>query len=336
MLLYLSSNENVNTFDFLYDEHGIIIKKLSGSFSFKQFVIYDIRSLNHYNYVAIDLKALKDLDIDIIEAINAFKKMYSSRLIFYIEDIKHHEKLIVKLIDEGVYNIVASDEVNELKAEILKAISDLGISKREIQSKLSQEKDFDAIQYSTCTFVKNNIRIAVTGTQNRVGTTTMAINFANYLANNGAKVCYIEANKQKHLNELPEFYQGMTVKEDSIIYNGVKYLSLHAECHDDFDFIIYDMGIATHKVISAISKNCDAVVLCTTGKPYELKQFEQVKKLMNIDTTKHLFSFIAESDKTKLEKRYGKVYFSNYTPDYFDGDVNEMIWEDVLNPFIKR
>lgn len=57
MLLYLSSNENIEIFDFLTNEHGIVIKKLSGTFNLKQFVTRDMRSLNHYAYFAIDIVA---------------------------------------------------------------------------------------------------------------------------------------------------------------------------------------------------------------------------------------------------------------------------------------
>src|SRR5665647_528277 len=194
MLLYLSSNEHINLLDFLYEEHGMIIKKLSGTFSLKQFVIYDMRSLNHYSYVAIDIKALKDTENDIIDAVIAFNKMFSSRVIFYIEDVINNQQLIVKLIEEGIYNIVTAEEVEALQNEILKATSDLGMSKREIQTKIMQNES--AIGYSEpeYSFVNKNTKIAVTGVSHKVGTTTMAINLVNYIASIGAAVCYVEAN----------------------------------------------------------------------------------------------------------------------------------------------
>lgn len=181
MLLYLSSNENMGIFDFLFDEHGMIIKKLSGTFSLKQFVIYDMRSLNHYSYVAIDLKALKDTESDILEAVIAFNKMFSSRVIFYIEDVKNNQELIVKLIEEGIYNIVTSEEVETLKNEILKATSDLGMNKREIQAKLMNNEGTAGCSVPEYSFVNKNTKIAITGVERKVGTTTTAINLSNYL-----------------------------------------------------------------------------------------------------------------------------------------------------------
>ena len=336
MLLYLSSNDHINLLDFLNDEHGIIIKKLSGTFSLRQFVLGDLRSLNHFQYMVIDLNAIKDSNSDIMEAVNAYKKMFTSRLIFYIEDMKAHHDLVMKLIENGVFNIVTANEIEVLKEELLKSISDLGISKREVMLKLNpNEASFNTTLHAH-EFLKKEIKIAVTGVQHRVGTTTMAINLSNYLSSIGAKVCYVEANEHDHLSKLPAFYQGMTVKEDAILYNGVKYLSLHSECHDEFDFVIYDMGVIDNRIISAIRKNCDAAILCATGKPYEMSDIEKHKSLLDKRLVNTVFSFVAESDQYKHLKFHKDIHFSNYTPNYFDGDINESIWSAVIKPFIKN
>jgi len=336
MLLYLSSNDHINLLDFLNDEHGIIIKKLSGTFSLRQFVLGDLRSLNHFKYMVIDLNAVKDSNSDIMEAVNAYKKMFTSRLIFYIQDMKGHHDLVHKLIENGIFNIVTATDIEAIKSEFLKSVSDLGISKRDIILKLTPEEFALNSSVDSYEFSKKEIKIAVTGMQHRVGTSTMAINLANYLSNIGAKVCYVEANEHDHLSKLPAFYQGMTVKVDVILYNGVKYLSLHSECNDEFDFIIYDMGVIESRIISAIRKNCDVAILCATGKPYEVSDIEKHKNLLDTTSLNIIFSFVAESDQHKYLKLHKDIHFSNYTPNYFDADANESIWLSVIKPFIKK
>jgi hypothetical protein len=335
MLLYLTSNDHINLLDFLNDEHGIIIKKLSGTFSLKQFVLGDLRSLNHFQYMVIDLNAIKDSNSDIMEAVNAYKKMFTSRLIFYIEDMKVHHDLVHELLENGVFNIVTSADIEAIKAELLKSISDFGISKREVMLKLNPNDVSFITAIHAYEFSKKDIKIAVTGVQHRVGTTTMSINFANYLSSIGAKVCYVEANEHDHLSKLPAFYQGMTSKDGVILYNGVKYLSLHSECHDEFDFIIYDMGVINSKIVGAIRNNCDAAVLCTTGKPYEVNDMVNIQNLIGEKLIVKVLSFVPESDKRKIQMQCGDVFFSNYTPDYFDGDANEEVWGDVITRFTK-
>lgn len=49
MFLYLTSTENVGLFDFLTDEEGMLVKKLSGKFSLNRFVVHDMRNLNHFS-----------------------------------------------------------------------------------------------------------------------------------------------------------------------------------------------------------------------------------------------------------------------------------------------
>jgi hypothetical protein len=297
--------------------------------------MHDICSLEHYQYVAVDVKVLKDVGTEIFDAVNALKKQHSSRLIFYIEDNENHAELIQELIQIGIYNIVTASEVTMLKEEILKSTSDMGFSMQEIQSKFSKEEVSTSFSKADRGFVKKEIKIAVTGVQNRVGTTTMAINLANFLSSIGAKVCYVEANENKHLSKLAAYYQGMTEKDGVMIYNGVKYLNLDSECHDEFDFIIYDMGVVSNKVIQAIRKSCDAAIICATGKPYEVYDTQGIESLLDEKLIYKVFSLVAEFDKGKIVKKDNNVNFSNYTPNYFDAEINEELWGEVLKPFVK-
>ena len=136
MLLYLSSNENLGIFDFLSEEQGMIIKKLSGNFQLKQFVIHDMRSLNHYGFLAIDICCLRDNTEEIIEAIIAFQSMYTSRIIIYLQESMDYEGLIQRLIEVGIYNIVFADSVDRLKELITKATGSLGVNKRIVMNLL--------------------------------------------------------------------------------------------------------------------------------------------------------------------------------------------------------
>ena len=84
MLIQTEWGENINFFDFLDKENGMPIKKMSGAFKLKQFVIHDARNLSHFGFLIIDLKALKDDETEIIEA---FGTMYSARIILLAEGI---------------------------------------------------------------------------------------------------------------------------------------------------------------------------------------------------------------------------------------------------------
>lgn len=165
-------------------------------------------------------------------------------------------------------------------------------------------------------------------------TTTVAMNLCNYLASIGANVCYVEANNHNHIEKLPNSYPGMIVREDCIIYNGVKYLSLNARNDEEYNFVVYDMGVIERKTINAIDNKCDVAILCATAKPYEIKKYNKAVKLLDNDKVNTLFSFVQDSEKSKFKREYRNVFFAEYAPDLFDGSINENLFKRILQEYI--
>ncbi|GEM_PF-742135 len=336
MLLYITSNVNMGIFDFLSDEQGMIIKKFNGTFQLKQFVIHDMRSLTHYGFLAIDLAALKDEEDEIIEAIMAFRSMYTSRVIFYVDKIGENERLIGQLIEQGIYNIVASDEVQVLEEKIRKTTGSLGMSKRDAMSLLNQDDTTSPMFKPDYRFVQKEVKIAITGVMHRVGTTTMAFNLCLFLSGLGAKVCYVEANGSNHLIKIMEETTNMVTNGNVNIYNGICFMDLYGESDEEFDFIVYDMGVVESKVIGAIKNKCDVGVLCATAKLYEKDEYIKVNQSFEGIEVSRLFSFVHEMEQRKVIEEYGEGYFSEYTPSLFDSEKNNDMWMQILNKFIVR
>ncbi|MBM7562613.1 hypothetical protein [Fusibacter tunisiensis] len=332
MILYLASNDNINTIDFLADEAGMVIKKLSGTFNLNQFVLNDMRSFTHYSFLILDYDALTDSDDEIIEAISAFKRMYSSRVVLIMNQDKRLENLIYRLIECDVTNHVFNEDVDELKTDVLKAVSDLGISKREIQGKISQVFGITDYRIEKYDFPKENIKIGVAGTMNRVGTTTMALNLTSYLSSIGAKVCYVEANKN---GQLKHMFEGVELKADGFLVNGVRYLTLDSLNDESFDFIIYDMGVVDMRIRHAMINNCDEAFLCTTYKSYEKGQVKKAFMLLTDDEYKLFSNFTSESEQKEILELNKTVYKLGYIPNQFDIEVNSELWLEVLNDYMK-
>lgn len=335
MLLYITSNENRGIFDFLADEQGMIIKKFNGSFQLKQFVIHDMRSLTHYGFLAIDLATIKDEEDEIIEAIMAYRSMYTSRVIFYVDKVGENERLIGQLIEQGIYNIVASDEVQVLEEKILKTTGSLGMSKRDAMSLLNQDDITLPMFKPDYRFVQKEVKIAITGVMHQVGT-TMAFNLCNFLSGLGAKVCYVEADGSNHLIKITEGTTNMVSNGNVNIYNGICFMDLYGESDEEFDFIVYYIGVVESKVIGAIKNKCDVGVLCATAKPYEKDEYIKVNQLFEGIEVGRIFSFSHEMDQRKVIEEYGKGYFSEYTPSLFDSEKNNDMWMQIINKFIVR
>lgn len=73
MILYLTSQQHTNLLDFLTEQTDALpIKKMTGNFMLKQFVIYDMRNFSHCTELVLDRDAFGDDDIHFAEAIEEF------------------------------------------------------------------------------------------------------------------------------------------------------------------------------------------------------------------------------------------------------------------------
>lgn len=242
MILYLCSNQNINLFDFLDKDRGMPIKKMSGVFKLKQFVIHDVRNLSQFGFLIIDLKAIKDNETEIIEAITAFGAMYNARIILFAEGLDANSPLISKLIELSVYNIITSTNFEDIKEEMLQCVSPEGRDMRSaVRSKYFSLEEIKEKEKTEHVFLCKDIKIAVVGAAHKVGTTTTAINLVNFLVNVGADVAYVEANTNEHLKCLPGYYKDMSFKETYIEYKGAKYY-FRGSFPEDNNFTVIDFG----------------------------------------------------------------------------------------------
>ncbi|MCX7748249.1 MAG: hypothetical protein N2645_15385 [Clostridia bacterium] len=336
MILYLCSNQNINLFDFLDKDRGLPIKKMSGTFKLKQFVIHDVRNLSQFSFFIIDLKALKDTENEIIEAIVAFETMYSARIIMFSERLDGSSPLISKLIDIGVYNIITSTNFEDIKEEVLLCVSPDGKDKHSaIRIKYSSQK-VNKQPERKCMFLCRGITIAVAGAAQKVGATTIAFNLANFLAALGADVAYIEANANGHLSTLPDYYKDMNVTETHFEYKGVKYYS-KGKFPDENNFTIIDFGTVS-QTKPQLLKQCDLLILCGTTKPYELSSVKTAIKMIDGMYFSLIMSHTPQKAKSEIKNMFSNgnvsIYFSGYSPDLFDSNANAKIFTKIIKEYI--
>ena len=340
MVLYLCSNQNINLFDFLEGKgNEIPIKKMSGLFSLKQFVIHDVRNFKQFTYFVIDLKALKDTEDEIVEAISAFGSMYSSRVILFAEGLEGSSPLLSRLIDLKIYNIITSTGYDDIKEEMLLCISPEGKSLRSaIKSKYFMQDDIRAKDKGKYSFLCKDIKIAVVGVERRVGTTTIAFNLVSYLVSAGAEAAYVEANKHGHLATLPSFYKGMAAHEDFLEYQGVRYY-FSGRFPGENNFIVIDFG-ALFECRTQALKQCDLVLVCGNAKPYEIEGVKLGLATISDIKPQLILSHVPSKDqemiRSLLKVSKAPVHFYEYVPDLFDGISNSSLFLEILKDYISE
>lgn len=127
MLLYITSRENYNLLDDICEKNNIVISKVTDHANLKRFVMQEMNNLSHCTQFAIDLLALRNTDDEIIQAIQAFRTMYDSRIIIVSLNDGSNE-LLEKLQNDGVYYFIAEIHKDNLKEHIKECI--IGEDKR--------------------------------------------------------------------------------------------------------------------------------------------------------------------------------------------------------------
>lgn len=190
MILYLTSQQHTNLLDFLTEQTDALpIKKMTGNFMLKQFVIYDMRNFSHCTELVLDRDAFGDDDIHFAEAIEEFLTMYNARITVICEGLQESAPLCHDLLEAGVGNIVTAEEIGAIQNEIRQSLSGQGMTRCKPKERTKPQEKEKLYQFAT-----EGVRITMVSSQSRIGTTTMALGLTAWLGSVGASVAYVEHN----------------------------------------------------------------------------------------------------------------------------------------------
>lgn len=328
MILYLASTQHTNLLDFTgwyAPDSDTPIKKMVGNFILKQFVVHDMRNFSHFADVVLDRPAFGDDDTGFAEAIEEFLTMYHARVTVICEGLVPSDPLFQALLDSGVGNIVCDTEITAIQQEITECLSETGMTRYNPKERLQKS----GIKYR---FDCENVRIAVVGTQTRMGTTTVAMGLCHWLQSVGAAVCYMEKNENGHLPLLARSY-GMEQSGDGWLYEDVQYRRQGQEPETPANFIVQDMGSTTTALADA-----DVLALICGTKPQELPYTAKLKRAQEGNHAYLLCPFVVEETREDvadaLQDDYHKVLFLDYQPEPTDGAANAKQFKMMIRKYI--
>lgn len=336
MVLYLSSVQHTNLLDFtgLYEpDSGMPIKRMVGWFSLKQFIVYDMRNFSHFTDVVLDRAAFGDTDGEFAQGVEEFLIMYTARVTVICEGLAQSDPLFGALIESGVRNIVCAAEIGEIQQEITECLSEEGMLRYvpETRKKTWNEDRDGTERYD---FKCRNVTVAVTGSQARVGTTTVAIGLCTWLARVGASVCYVEGNQSGHLAAFARGYS-MEQKADGWGYEGVHYG--WTEIQREVNFYVYDFGDAINGRRDILECAERKLLICGT-KPHELGFSVRLQREFAGMDAWLLCPFVADGMKTELteafQNKWHKVRFPGYQPELTDGGCNGGLYKEIVGEYI--
>ena len=96
---------------------------LTGVDSLKKFAIQELKNLNNYKQIIIDVDSTKENEDEIIQSIVAIKSMYNIRVIVVALGHEEGDRLLSKLFNEGIYNFVNAKNYYEQKEQFRNCLS---------------------------------------------------------------------------------------------------------------------------------------------------------------------------------------------------------------------
>lgn len=325
MILYLSSQQHTNLLDFLAEQKDALpVKKMTGNFMLKQFVVYDMRNFSHCTELVLDRIAFGDEDRDFTQAIEEFLTMYNARITVICEGLKENNPLFEALLSAGVGNIVTNVEIRGMQEEIRQSLSSQGMTKYHPKERKQSEAQGEYYR-----FMADGVRIALVSSQSRIGTTTTALGFTAWLGSIGASVAYVERNDSSIISYLSDAYE---MDEEAGGYRLGKMWYGTQSPDAGFHFLLEDYGTAIPE------EDADILLLVCGTKPYEI--VHTMRLLEKYETRKALVlcpfveTSLRDTYVEAFQTDYHKIFFLEYQPDCMNGGPNAKIFKTIIKSYI--
>ena len=258
--------------------------------------------------------------------------MYNARIILLTLSCDNTDRLLSRLVEAGIYNIV--DPGENIEHALYECMSEIG---RQYKSAARRSQPEVAAGLT--------IKVGICGAQNRVGTTTQGILLTKALGIYGEKACYVEASEQGHIKTLAGYYE---VEENErlkkIRFGDVDMfydLSMLPTLFDmEYRFYIIDYGVIGMDNIQAFSAN-DMRIICAGAKTWEMANIiKAVRMLDKPDEVSFFFSFVPKIEREEIwnlmAEHSKKIFFTEYEDNLFSRNIGTGLCGEVFRDYLKE
>lgn len=166
------------------------------------------------------------------------------------------------------------------------------------------------------------VRIAIAGTQHRIGVTHLAFRFCRYLQKHRKQCVYEERNESGCVHAIKSCYEDIERKEGICILEGIPMRSRYGreEENSDYPFVIQDFGCLTEENLADFL-DADLKLLILGAKEWELENSENVLKMATeYKDIFYLFNFLNGRQFRRVRQwmDHGNCLRIPYAPDPFE------------------
>lgn len=277
--------------------------------------------------IIFDIEQYVDAAENLAEEIKRIERAKNCDVVIYAPGYDRKSKIIQELLFRGIKYYVFSGNPGEAREELERCMSGYYIEPEIIETAEKKEEQ------------KSGTKIGITGACNRIGTTTVSLQFVKYLQSKGYKACYIEVNATgfilKHeqtFNTVHDKYLGKVTFENVDMF--YKQENLLEVLKQGYDYYVYDFGTYSDTGFNKTSfLEKDIRIFVVGSKATEMEYTMDVLRNEYYTDITYVFNFISDKEKTDLleymEEKAENTYFTKYTPDQFEY-IHNPIFERIL------
>ncbi len=116
MILYITSEANSDIFNSICGENNITINKLNKVFDLN--TLFSNNNYEHYQILAVDLAIVSNTDDEILDFFLKFRQLYDAKIIIVAIGKKVGDLILSKLVSDGIFNFITSEDDFLQKEEI--------------------------------------------------------------------------------------------------------------------------------------------------------------------------------------------------------------------------
>lgn len=281
-----------------------------------------------------DILSFADTEDTLLNGIVSIAKMTKGDIIIFAENFKGSERILVSLKGCGLTKIIKENNLADIreKFEFLIKEPKVLVTYDEKILKTREEKDKEFLdskpalkELLSSEGTARVLKIAVVGSEHRMGTTTVAINLMKmFNVFDDSSACYIECNKTGYLKAFKDY---MDCKYDSrldkISYNGDSFFKDVRRIKDiekeGFSKFIYDYGVLDDDSLNHIIDKDIVIVMLGNSVLEYVSSLNAIKKTYSYPNFTFVYNFVDEKDRNivlggddEIRKRQ---FFFSYAPD---------------------
>lgn len=276
-----------------------------------------------YSLVVYDLTMFAEPAEEIIRVIQWTKNASHAKVVLAAPGKGRDTPLIAMLLAAGFVNFVLESTYARQQDALKKCINGyFEANAKQVAAELPTEQSKTELHF-----------IAFAGTQKRIGATTQALLYTQYLASLGCRACYVEECRDGYPGLLLDMYRTARQTDGCVVYHGVQMyqvLSLQEMSKMPYDYFVLDMGCiggAGFDDRLYLSHQVTRVVVAG-AKPQEIAYTDKILAAAQYRDAYVIFSFVPDDDvaeiRSMMADRQGRFAIAGYLPDPYDAsDLGE-------------